>query len=148
MSKKPVKKKATKTMTDQTNIEAVAAPRTLAQKLAAAELLVAKYRQQINAEKQINNVQVGDEVTFNFGRAAKLRVLAGTITAVADTDLGRMVAIQTGEGLDVEIKKVRAADIVTNSTAATRDGEAPASGDAAPFENVEGAEGGDPLASE
>lgn len=124
MAKASTKTKGKKNMD---NTENTGGKLSLEQRLENARKLVAKYEQQINALRQINNVEVGDDVDFKFGRSEKARTLTGTVIAVADTDQGRMVAIQTGEGLDVETKKVRAADIITNRTADERGGdEAPA----------------------
>lgn len=138
MANKP-KTKGKTTMTDTTTA-AVATKQSLEERLANAEKLVEKYKAQINAEKQINNVQVDDEgVTFKFGRAEKARELSGKIVAVADTDNGKVVSILCGEGVDIEIKKVRAADIISNPSADARNGEAAEGGDAADA---------DPLAAE
>lgn len=103
---------------------------SLEQRIAATEKLLAKYRAQLNAEKQINNVQVGDaNVTFKFGRSEKSREETGTVIGIADTAQGKVVAIQVGEGIDIAIRKVRAADIISNPAADARNaegGEAPA----------------------
>jgi hypothetical protein len=128
---------------DATVTAVAAAPRSLQERLEAARALVAKYEAQINSEAQINNVQVGDDVSFTFGRADRARILTGVVSAVADTDTGRMAAVTVGSGLDVEIKKIRAADITENRTAATR--IAP---EAAAEAVSADAAGGDPLNAE
>lgn len=110
--------------------------RSLAQKIEATRALLAKYLALENSLAQINNVEVGDDVTFKFGRAEKARNISGKIIAIGDTEQGRIVAVQTGEGLDVKTVKVRAADIVSNPSADARnaeDGEAPVEADADPL---------------
>lgn len=138
----PAKPKGSRknTMNDQTTIDTTNATpltgkRTLEEKITATRALLAKYLAEQNAEKQINNVQVGDDITFNFGRADRVRSITGTVQAVADTDLGRVVSVLTGEGIDAELKRVRADAITENRTAASRAPEeaAPVADDADPL---------------
>ena len=114
------------------NATPVAAPvkRSLEQRLADTLALAEKYRAEINSLRQINNVQVGDTVTFKFGRAEKARNIAGTVIATGDTPQGKVAAISTGEGLDIKTVKVRAADIVSNPSADARNSEGDAPADA------------------
>lgn len=93
---------------------------TLEDKLANAKKLVAKIEQEIKTAAIVNNVEVGDDVDFTFGRGDKKRSLKGEITAIKDTDTGKLVAIVTGEGFDLETFKVRVQEITENRTAATR----------------------------
>jgi hypothetical protein len=111
---------------------------TLDQKIENTEKLLAKYKALRNSLAQINNVQVGDAgVTFKFGRSDKARTEVGTVIGIADSPQGKLVAIQTGEGIDVAVRKVRAADILSNPAADARNAE-----------GGEAAEAGDPLAAE
>lgn len=120
MAKKPQQPKGTNTtVTTETN----GGKQSLETRLANARALVAKYEAMLNSQAQINNVQVGDEVTYKFGRSDKSRTESGTVTAVGDTPQGRVVAIQTGEGLDIVLRKVRAADILSNPSADARNAE-------------------------
>lgn len=117
MAKKPQTKGKTTPMTTETT----GGKQSLETRLENARKLVAKYEAMLNAEKQINNVQVGDAgVTFKFGRSDKSRNEVGTVVGLSDTPQGRIVAIQTGEGIDVAIRKVRAADIISNPAADER----------------------------
>lgn len=125
-------------MTDNTTVEAATVPvkRSLAERIEATRALLAKYLAEQNSLTQINNVEVGDDVTFKFGRAEKARNLDGKVIAVGDTEQGRVVAVQTGEGLDVKTIKVRAADITEKRSADERSApsdEAPASDDTDPL---------------
>jgi hypothetical protein len=125
MAKKPQSKGNKTNMTTEANTENTAGGKlTLEQKIANTEALLAKYRALQNSLKQINNVQVGDEVTFKFGRAEKARDEKGSVIGIADTAQGKVVAIQVGEGIDVAVRKVRAADIVSNPAADARNAEA------------------------
>ncbi len=116
--------------------------KTTAQKLEAARALVAKYEQQLDSETILNNIEVGDDVSFKFGRGEKARVLEGSVVAVGEVErLGLVAAVQSGEGIDVQTYKVRVLDITENRTAATRDpaafGGATATDAADPLEAAE-----------
>lgn len=109
-----------KTMTDNTT-PATGGKQSLEQRIIATRALLAKYEARLNAEKQINNVQVGDEgVTFKFGRSDKAREETGKVVAVADSSQGKVVSVLVGEGVDMAIRKVRAADIISNPSADER----------------------------
>lgn len=116
--------------------EAAATPavaKTLEERLATAEASVARIKAQIVARDMLNNVEPGDSVTFAYGRKDTARTLSGVVIGVGDgaATQGRVAAIQSGEGIDVTVYKVRVADILTNPTADERNGstaeEAPAS---------------------
>lgn len=73
-------------------------------------------------EAAIEGLTVGQVVSAEYGRAEKKRVITGSITAIGtDPKLGRMLALSVGEGLDVQIIKVRAADVVFNVAAANEE---------------------------
>lgn len=56
---------------------------------------------------------VGDEVTFRFGRAEKVRTLAGKVLAVVPNEKGSpTVVLQAGEGADTEIFRVLALNVI------------------------------------
>lgn len=140
--KKPIKGRKT-SMSKTEEVTPTSTPRTLEEKIALTRALLAKYEAQANALQQINNVEVGDDITFNFGRADKVRSLTGVVQAVGDTEFGRMVAVLSGEGINAEIKKIRAEHITENRTAAARSGEAaPVATDEAPVADA------DPLTAE
>lgn len=81
--------------------------------VAKAEAKLAKLLTEQANRSRTENVKVGDDVNFEYGRGDKRRVLTGTIVAVGnDEKLGKMLAVQAGEGLDVQTYKIRAADIV------------------------------------
>jgi S-adenosylmethionine synthetase len=63
--------------------------------------------------ERIENLAVGTEVSFEYGRGDKRRVLTGTIVAVGDDEkLGRQFAVTAGEGLDIATYKIRATDVL------------------------------------
>ena len=68
--------------------------------------------QQANADK-ITALKVGDSVTFKYGRADKARDLTGTIVAVGTDEKTKatVLAIQTGEGVDIQTVKVLASAV-------------------------------------
>lgn len=89
--------------------------KTLIERRDAAIALVSKLNAQINAEAILNNVSVGNVVEFSFGRAEKRRTLTGTVVGVRDDEkLGKLAAIQSGDGFDAQTYKVRVADISRN----------------------------------
>jgi hypothetical protein len=98
----------------------VANKKSLAEKLIDARNLVAKYEAELNSQALINNVEAGDTVSFNFGRAEKKKTLTGTVTGVRDINLGRQVKVSVGEGFDAETKVIFARDITANPTAEAR----------------------------
>ncbi len=112
--------------------------KSLQERLANAEALVAKYKQQIAAEAILNNIQPGDAVSFKYGRGETQTVKEGTVISTGDSPRGKLAVIQTGTGLEISTVKVRVADITENATADARTGtteEAPAA-EEAPVEAV------------
>lgn len=93
---------------------------TTEQKLANAKALVAKYEEQLQREALANNVVIGDEVTFTFGRGETKRGIAGTVTGVRDDSNGRWVAVAVGEGFDATTYRIRSTDITANVQADKR----------------------------
>lgn len=62
---------------------------------------------------RIENLSAGEEVRFEYGRGEKRRVLEGVVIATGDDEkMGRMLAVQVGEGLNVETYKIRAVDVL------------------------------------
>ena len=62
---------------------------------------------------RIENLAAGTAIKFEYGRGDKRRVLDGTVVAIGDDPkLGRLLAVQSGEGLDVQTYKIRAADVL------------------------------------
>jgi hypothetical protein len=100
------------------------APKTTAEKLAAAEALVAKYQQQLISETLKNDVQNGDVVSFIFGRGDKKKSLTGSVMATQDiadgTLKGLNLRVLVGEGFDAETFKVHIRDVTSNVTADAR----------------------------
>lgn len=61
---------------------------------------------------RVDSLAVGSTVSFEYGRGEKRRVLTGNVVAVGDDEkLGKLLAVQVGEGLDIETLKIRAADV-------------------------------------
>jgi hypothetical protein len=98
--------------------------RTLDEKIALTEALLAKYLKQKATEAIVTDIQVGDDVTFSYGRKDGGRELIGTIAVGIATDTvgtyGKYVGIETGEGFDKRVLKVRIGDITENRTANER----------------------------
>lgn len=71
---------------------------------------------------RIAGLDKGTEVSFEYGRGEKRRTLTGTIIA-SDTDpkLGRVFAVQTGTGVDIQTLKIRAADVLFDAGSETDD---------------------------
>lgn len=121
--------------------------KTLNEKLAAAEALVAKYKAQIKAEAILNNIELSDKVTIKFGRAEKVRHINGTVVGLNNTDNGLMVAVLSD---DFKPYTVHARDVIDNASASVREpavadeasAEVSEAADAAPAEDLS-----DPLAA-
>ena len=62
---------------------------------------------------RILNLLPGTEVSFEYGRGEKRRALAGKVVAIADDPkMGRVLAVVTGEGVDIETYKIRSSDVL------------------------------------
>jgi hypothetical protein len=107
------------------------APRTTLQKLEAARALVAKYEQQLASEAIVNNIEVGDDVDFIFGRGDKKRTLTGVvIVGITELDgVGKVVGVESGEGFEKQVYKVRVSDLSANRTADGREPTIPTTSD-------------------
>jgi len=67
---------------------------------------------------RIENLSAGTAIKFEYGRGEKRRVLHGTVVAIGDDPkLGRLLAVQSGEGLDVQTYRIRAADVLFDEVA-------------------------------
>lgn len=71
---------------------------------------------------RIAGLDKGTEVSFEYGRGEKRRTLTGTIIA-SDNDpkMGRVFAVQTGTGVDIQTLKIRAADVLFDAGSETDD---------------------------
>jgi hypothetical protein len=97
--------------------------KSLNELLVAAKERVAKLEAKIAAQQALNTTEVGDNVTFIFGRGEKKRSLTGKVRAIKDVDGTRFASIEAAVGddeFDVAIVKVRVADITANATADER----------------------------
>lgn len=96
--------------------------KTTADKLAAAQALVAKYEQELRSEALVNNIEIGDDADFIFGRGESKKTLTGKVV-VPLTDggtAGKVVGVEAGEGFDKKVYKVRVTEIIANRTADAR----------------------------
>lgn len=71
---------------------------------------------------RIAGLDKGTEVSFEYGRGEKRRTLTGTIIA-SDNDpkMGRVFAVQTGTGVDIQTLKIRASDVLFDAGSETDD---------------------------
>lgn len=90
--------------------------KSLEERMAAAKALVAKYEEQIAKGAAQADVQVGDVVTFKFGRGDTARELEGNIVAADD---GKVVIL-----VGIKPYTVLVRDILANPTADARKPEA------------------------
>jgi hypothetical protein len=68
----------------------------------------------------LEGITVGTSVTFEYGRGDKRRTMTGTVVATGDdAKQGRLLAVQVGEGLDIETLKIRAGDVQFDNAAKT-----------------------------
>ncbi|MEJ1593506.1 hypothetical protein SMA75_20140 [Escherichia coli] len=95
------------------------AKKTLIEQLQAVEAKIVelqaeaqKLAEQIETEKALANLAAGTTITFNYGRADTRKELQGVVKGVADTDKGRRIKVESGEGFDAEIYIIEVAAIV------------------------------------
>jgi hypothetical protein len=109
---------------DEATTEVSTAPKTLAERLIAAEKLVAKLKAEIANEAIKNDIQVDDVVTFSYGRGDKVREITGVVKATKDIEEGTLkglnLLVLSGEGFDAQTYKVHVRDVVSNETADAR----------------------------
>ncbi len=86
--------------------------------VAKAQATLAALESELNNRTRFENLAAGQVVSFEFGRAEKRRVLSGTILSVhEDPKGGKLLVVQTGEGLDIQINKVPASSIIFDAPA-------------------------------
>ncbi|BAP15819.1 hypothetical protein AVU67_gp13 [Ralstonia phage RSJ2] len=66
----------------------------------------------IEAEQALSNVAAGTTIVFNYGRAETRKELTGVVKGVADTDKGRRIKVESGEGFDATIYVIEPAAVV------------------------------------
>jgi hypothetical protein len=119
--------------------EEVKTAKTVDEKIADLQARIAKLVASKTAAAALDNTQVGDDVDFAYGRAAKVRSLAGRVVALGEQPairgVSKVAVISVGEGLSLKNYKVRVADITANRSADAR-AEAEA-GPADPLDNAE-----------
>lgn len=105
------KQRVAKTL-DQRITEAKAAVTKAQQTLAALE-------SELNNRERYENLAAGQVVSFEFGRAEKRRTLTGTVLSIHEDEKGsKLLVVQSGEGLDIQINKVPASAIIFDAPAA------------------------------
>ncbi len=120
--------------------------KTLIEKLAAAEAVVAKLKEAIASAAILNDIQINDKVTIKYGRAETARQIEGSVVGIKSDDKGTTVAILSE---DFKPYTVAARDIVTNHTKVERDADT--AGDVVPTDAIstqDNAAAADPLAAE
>lgn len=94
--------------------------KTLIEQLQAAEEAVKKAIERrdelaakIEAEQALSSIQTGNVIVFNYGRAETRKEYTGTVLGVADTDKGRRIKVQYGEGFDAAIVVIDPSAVVS-----------------------------------
>lgn len=127
---------------EQTNTAAPKQPRVakpLAVRVEEARAAVVKAQQnlaaleaELNNRERYENLAAGQVVSFEFGRAEKRRVISGTVKSIHDDGKGgRILVVESGEGLDIQINKVPATSVIFDAPAAEPQAEPAAAVEAA-----------------
>ncbi|BAP34905.1 hypothetical protein AVU43_gp11 [Ralstonia phage RSJ5] len=66
----------------------------------------------IEAEQALTNIATGSSITFNYGRAETRKEYTGVVKGVADTDKGKRIKVEYGEGFDATIVIIDTSAIV------------------------------------
>lgn len=120
----PKKERAVKTL-DQRITEAQAA-------VAKAQAALAALVSERDNRERYENLAAGQVVSFEFGRAEKRRVISGTVKSIHDDGKGgRILVVESGEGLDIQINKVPATSVIFDAPAAEQQTAEPAAVEAA-----------------
>lgn len=101
------------------------AKRTDSENLAFYKEQIAKIEAKMAAEAIRDNIEPGDVVTFQHGRAETAKQYDGTVMGVKDGENGRWVKVQVGEGFDAEVFTIRTAAVSANPAADARNGVTP-----------------------
>lgn len=93
--------------------------------VAKAKVNLAALESELNNRERYENLAAGQIVSFEFGRAEKRRVVRGTIKSIHDDGKGgKLLVVESGEGLDIQINKVPATSVIFDAEAAAADGAA------------------------
>lgn len=112
-------------VTDAKETKLVTAFNTLLDKLTAAGLAIDTYIAERTAEELASNIEVGQDVSFLFGRAAGRVTETGTVAAVVETPAGKLLKVIVDSGLPtMRIRDVRLKDatVVAPEAPAVEDG--------------------------
>jgi hypothetical protein len=100
-------------VTDAKEVKLVAAFNALVDKLTAAGIAIDTYITARTAEELASNIEVGQDVSFLFGRAAGRVTETGTVAAVVETPAGKLLKVIVDSGLPtMRIRDVRLKDAV------------------------------------
>lgn len=72
-------------------------------RIAADTAKLAELEAAAAAGNAMANLASGDVIEFMFGRGETRKQRAGVVLGIAETDKGKRIKIQTGEGFDAEI---------------------------------------------
>jgi hypothetical protein len=75
----------------------------LKDRIAADTAKLAELEAAAAAGNAMANLASGDVIEFLFGRGETRKQRAGVVLGVAETDKGKKIKVQTGEGFDAEI---------------------------------------------
>lgn len=76
---------------------------SLKARIAADALKLAEMEAAAAAGNAMANLASGDVIEFMFGRGETRKQRAGVVLGIAETDKGKKIKVQTGEGFDAEI---------------------------------------------
>ena len=97
--------------TDATEVKLVAAFNAIVEKLTAAGLKIDTYIAERTALELASNIEVGQEVSFLFGRGESRVTETGSVAVVVDTPAGKLLKVIVDSGLaTMRVRDVRLKD--------------------------------------
>jgi hypothetical protein len=124
--------------TDATEVKLVAAFNALVEKLTSAALKIDTYVAERTALELASNIEVGQEVSFLFGRGESRVTETGSVAVVVDTPAGKLLKVIVDSGLaTMRVRDVRLKDatVVGADPTPEQQGDAAlATGNEIPFE--------------
>jgi sRNA-binding protein len=98
----------------------------LKDRIAADTKKLAEMEAAAAAGNAMANLASGDVIEFMFGRGETRKQRAGVVLGIAETDKGKKIKVQTGEGFDAEILVITPDAIVAVAEDSTQAGAASA----------------------
>jgi hypothetical protein len=77
-----------------------------------ADAKIKQLEQALAAQETLSNLVKGSPVFYEFGRGETRGKFAGVVVDVVDTDKGRVILVMKGEGVDVQVVRIKPQDVI------------------------------------